>query len=699
MNISKVGQQLDDIETKISTQKNINAPSDDPIKYAASIRYDAELSLGTQYNNNLQRLSTLVGMYDTSFSNIGSQLSETMQMANTFGTMDADMRMTAGEEIKAVIENLVTIGNTKLGNSYIYGGKQADEAPFRLNNDYSVTYTVSQQGEDATNIYVDKGQTGQYGISGRAAFYDTVKIAFGGVANKYTGDTYSNTDSFAYVLNGTNNGMMLNGKALTLAQGIYNGGSLSDEIENQLNKLYVINLTNNVIYVNGSAVPLTSGTYTGAELATEIGTQLGASYAVSYESVGERTFSITNNTGAAVTFNWSDPRSTVGRVLGFDDVDSIVSNLGTDTSDHGAEKRISVAFDSTTRKLVITNDTGGAVIFNNASATAAGTLGFNNIDNTVASGETIKSDFDTGRKGFLVKIASDGPATGALASRATYQYSIDGGVTWSAGLAVNTGGADTTADITITTGVNDTFWVGTNEVVLTGGTSYTGTDLATEIQTQLNTAVGSGHLVSYDAATRKFTITNNTGAVETFNWSNPLSTAAGVLGFDNTDSVVSSGANDVSDYDAGMFIDGAGVVNATNNRIKLLFSTTGNNLDKNYDTFQVKDLSVFELLKNLKDAFESDNTTWVDKNCKYIEKARKLTTRNNSIIAFQGTQAKTIIDNNKTKENKIQAIQADLVNADMSELAVQFNTLLNTYQALLSTLARMQSINILNYLK
>ena len=26
---------------------------------------------------------------------------------------------------------------------------------------------------------------------------------------------------------------------------------------------------------------------------------------------------------------------------------------------------------------------------------------------------------------------------------------------------------------------------------------------------------------------------------------------------------------DVSDYDAGMFIDGAGVANATNNRIKL----------------------------------------------------------------------------------------------------------------------------------
>jgi flagellar hook-associated protein 3 FlgL len=113
----------------------------------------------------------------------------------------------------------------------------------------------------------------------------------------------------------------------------------------------------------------------------------------------------------------------------------------------------------------------------------------------------------------------------------------------------------------------------------------------------------------------------------------------------------------------------------------------------------VKDLSIFELLKNLKDAFEADNSTWVSKNTKYIDSTRSLTTKNNSILAFQGTLANTLTENNKTKEGKILTLQADLVNADMSELATEFNVLLNTYQALLSTLARMQSVSILNYLK
>ena len=594
MNVSKVGQQLDDIEKKISTQKNINTPSDDPIKYTTNILYDAERSLGTQFNNNLQRLGTVISMYDVSLSAVGSQLDNLTQLVNNFDTMDQDLRLSATEQVKGIIEQFVTIGNTKLGNSYIFGGQQADVPPFQLKNDYSVTYNVSQYGEDATKIYVDKEQTGKYGISGREAFYSTSKIAFGNVANTYTGDIYSNTDSFAYVIDGSNNQIVLNG--------------------------------------GGTILTLTSGVYSGSSLAKEIQDQIGINYSVAFDA-NTRKYVITNNTGANVTFNWSD-----------------------------------------------------------AGATAAGVLGFDVIDSVITSGQTERSDIDAGRKTFLIEINSGGITTGA--ARATYNLSVDGGTTWINGLTVNTGGADTTAaDITID-GTNNTFYRNGVAVTLTNG-AYTGEALRAQLETQL----GAGYSVGYNSETRKFDITNNTGGVVILNWSNVGATAAGVLGFDTVDSVVSNGTNDAGDYDAGMFIDGTGVANATNNRVKLLFSTNPTDTLMAGETFQVKDLSVFELLKNLKDAFESDKSTWVSKNIKYIDTARSLTTKNNVVIAFQNTLAKTLTDNNKTKENKILALQADLVNADMSELATEFNVLLNTYQALLSTLARIQSVSILNYLK
>jgi flagellin-like hook-associated protein FlgL len=599
--VNKVSQQLNDLQIKLSTQKTVNTPSDDPIKFATSVAYDTELSINSQFSTSLQKLSTLATMYDTCFTSVSDQLTNVIQLANTFGTMDEGLQKSASEEIKGIIEQLVTVANTKLGSTYIFGGEQADSAPFQLNNDYSVTYTVNATAEDATRIYVGKSETAQYGISGRAAFYSSSKIAYGSVGNKYTGDIYANTDSFAYVIDtGSNDTININEDGV------------------------------------GRTCTIESGVYTGSRLAKEIGSQLGPDY--------------------------------------------------------------SVAFDSTTRKFVITNNTGSDVIFNWSTANSASTLGFDNVNSTLANGATETSDLDTGRKSFLIQINTPGGATtGALAARAQYSYSIDGGASYTTVGAVSTGGADGVGDIAITTGSNDTICVNGTDVTLAPGTSYTGAALATQIENALDPLDTGSYSVSYNAETRKFAITNNTGGVVTFNWKD--STAAGVLGFDNVDSVVSNGANDVSDYDAGMFIDGSGVPNATNNRIKLSFSTGTTDSLTTEDTFQIKDLNLFELLTNFKDASVAGDTTWVSKNAQYLEDAQALITKSAAVVAFQGAQASTLIENYKIKDSAIQTMQTNLVGADTSELAIELNVLMNTYQALLSAMSKVLTTNILDYLK
>ena len=144
----------------------------------------------------------------------------------------------------------------------------------------------------------------------------------------------------------------------------------------------------------------------------------------------------------------------------------------------------------------------------------------------------------TDNKTFTVKVTSAGTTTGALGSRAKYEYSTDGGITWSSEITAGTGGADTTADIVIDS-TNKTLYKDGGAITLSEGT-YTGSDLATELQSKL----GGGYSVSYDGGTRKFTITNNTGSTVTLNWSNAGSTAAGVLGYDTVDSTVADGATD-----------------------------------------------------------------------------------------------------------------------------------------------------------
>jgi len=593
--VTRMHQQLTDLQTKLGTGNNINTPSDDPVVFAANVQYNAELSTLDQYNSNLQGLSTLVSIYDTCFTGISAQLNTVEDLAYDFASMDISLQEAATDQIEAAIEQLVTIANTTNGSTYIFGGQQADSAPFRLNSDYSVTYTVDATAEDVTEIYVDKSQSAEYGISGRSAFYSTSKIVYGDVDNTYTGDAYSNTDNFVYV--------------------IETG-------------------TNDTINVDGTDLTLSSGVYTGAGLAKEIQDTLGSDY--------------------------------------------------------------TVAFDSSTRKFVISNNTGSDVDFNWSASNAANTLGFDNVDTILASGNNLESDLDTGRKSFLIEITNGGTTTGAT-GRATYRYSTDGGTTWSGNLTVSTGGADTTAgDITIDSS-NNTFVItdgtGQHTVELDQNT-YTGSELAVEIQDEL----GTDYTVSYNAETRKFSITNNTGGAVTFNWSNANSTAAGVLGYENVDSVVRNGTSDTGDYDAGMFIDGSGVATVENSGIKLAFSTNTTDTLTAGDTFQVEDLSVFKLLTNLKNAFETGNTTWVSKNVRYLEDAQDLVTKSAAVVAFQGTQATTLADNNATRTANIEILQTDLVGADTTEIGVQLNVLLNTYQALLSTMSKVLSINILDYL-
>ena len=175
-----------------------------------------------------------------------------------------------------------------------------------------------------------------------------------------------------------------------------------------------------------------------------------------------------------------------------------------------------VSYDGGTKQFTIQN-TGGAAYtlrWSSDSATAGRLLGFNPADTLLAVGASDTSDFATDPRNTIYR---DGIA------------------------------------VTLDTGV------------------YTGQGLAAEIQTKL----GAGYRVSYDSGLRAFTVANNTGVPVTFNWSNSSATLAAMLGFDNRDSLVANGSSDVSDFDAGMLIDGTNGANSTNNRIKILFGPEG----------------------------------------------------------------------------------------------------------------------------
>jgi hypothetical protein len=89
------------------------------------------------------------------------------------------------------------------------------------------------------------------------------------------------------------------------------------------------------------------------------------------------------------------------------------------------------------------------------------------------------------------------------------------------------------------TNSNDTIYRNGTPLAIEAGT-YTAEGLAKTMEEELN-SIQTGHTVTYDAATGKFSITNNTGVPVVFNWSRNSasdSSIGGLLGFDTIDSYI-----------------------------------------------------------------------------------------------------------------------------------------------------------------
>ncbi len=479
-----VKSSLDRVQEQIASQKKVNRPSDDPVAFSTYVSLNSESLLYEQLNRNIQRVTTFGKVYDTCFNTMGDLLAQAKEVAinHASGSMDDALRETAVAQIESIIEQLVTLGNTVVGDTYVFGGKQSTSAPFRLNPDYSVDFLVAEGSETANEIYVDRGSTTQYNISGRDAFYDRSKTVYAkpinnytGEATKYTGEVSLDTTELTFVVDGSNNTISRNG--------------------------------------DPTAIVLAQGVYTGAELASEIQTQLEPGYKVAYDA-STRKFTIANNTADAVTLDWS------------------------------------------------------------VSTNAANLLGFNAMDSTLAAnGGRDMSDFDTGTTSFAVRMLDED----------SYEYSVDG-------------------------------------------------------------AVFSGSV----------------------------------------------------DINSGVYIDGSSQVNATNRGMMITFSTTEKLAAG--DTFEIKDYSIFDMLKNLRDALESNNATWSSKNISQISETVDIVNRNIASVGVNLQTMETLKEANAARQQRTSEIISETINADLAQLAVEYNSLSTVYQSLMYSASKIQQLGLLNYL-
>jgi flagellar hook-associated protein 3 FlgL len=172
--LSTLESQMDTLTNQVASGKKVLVPSDDPASYARNMQITAEQSQNTQYASNLNSLQANGAYYQTSLNSIGDILTTVKQLAvqMSSSTVDASSRSAAADQVDSYIQQLAAVGNTKVGDTYIFGGEKANGAAYTLD---STTNSVTFNGTDnVAKVAVNSSTTVDASISGNTVFTGTV---------------------------------------------------------------------------------------------------------------------------------------------------------------------------------------------------------------------------------------------------------------------------------------------------------------------------------------------------------------------------------------------------------------------------------------------------------------------------------------------------------------------------------------------
>lgn len=172
-NLQKGRTRLNLLQEQIASGLVINRPSDDPISTRQLLDMNNKIESGEQHLSNISKSNLWLRMTDTALEGIAEVVKQAKVLAGTItsGSSDQTVRENAISQFAELKKQLVDLGNTQLGDQYIFAGFDNNSPPFSItNNEFGgtsdeISVEISQNSTVAININGDsllKG-TGSYG--------------------------------------------------------------------------------------------------------------------------------------------------------------------------------------------------------------------------------------------------------------------------------------------------------------------------------------------------------------------------------------------------------------------------------------------------------------------------------------------------------------------------------------------------------
>lgn len=158
--------KLDSLQEQISSEKKINTPSDDPIAARQLLDLEDKLKAGEQYQGNINKAKVWLKVTDSALGGIADMIKQAKSVAANIGSGSSDPSVAANavSQLTEIKRQLVSMGNTQLGDQYIFSGFNDATAPFTYAAPPGPNAAYAGTTDDM-NVAIDKGAGSQLAMN------------------------------------------------------------------------------------------------------------------------------------------------------------------------------------------------------------------------------------------------------------------------------------------------------------------------------------------------------------------------------------------------------------------------------------------------------------------------------------------------------------------------------------------------------
>lgn len=304
-NLNSSYNKLAKLQEQISTGSKLLRPSDNPVGVAKAMSYRTQLTQNEQYEENLDTATKWLDSTDTALGSMSSAMQRVQELVtqaanDTNQTVDRAQML---KEIEQVYEEIKDLGNTKIGDTYIFSGARTNEPLYGENvKEDQVLY------RDANgNVVADvKTSTQKDGTTSTI-----VRDAEGNIASTITTAKDANGNTITTITDGDNNVILApaTGKYIdhagniieTAQDGTLNVSHAKDASNISSKDYFTTRTTTTTTYSSGKEVRVENADGTSVTSILDNNSKLVAKISITKDSAGNPITTVTDGSGALIT--------------------------------------------------------------------------------------------------------------------------------------------------------------------------------------------------------------------------------------------------------------------------------------------------------------------------------------------------------------------------------------------------------------